>query len=901
LGDEGNRALADRLIAWLQTPEWAASEAFIREHAAELLSDAGTAAMTLLHMHNAGDETVEMHARLLTACRAQGIDAAYAQVRRELSAAEGLMEAAGTAAESPLLQAIAEFVTAATDDDARRVLEEHRDLLLTTQARRLREQLAAVAQGQGDAAVTERLQARLALWDQVWRGRVGGPLRPREQEPRQEQPERFDRLERQPLAGERGAKYTVITAVNCAIGDNATTLNIYDVGALPLAWSRPRETRPDLAAIAVGRATDLEELHRRLQAGGDVALVGVRGIAGIGKTVLAAMYATRYADHFPGGVIWVNVGPQVRTRDDVTPLLQRLAAYAYNRDVHIAWLDEIVFAPDAVQMLLGNHGRLLLVFDDVWTAEVIQTLRAVAPPGSAVLVTTRDRRVAYALGGPEAIQELDQLTPQDARALLQKRAPGLPDDLADRVAKGLGYHAQALSLAGAALYLRKPHHYAATAEEILQRVANGAGFGDLPYLDQADQPTDVEIALKYTYDYLGEDPQHGTQWQACFRALGAFAQEADFDTAAAAALWQMPTAQAEALLSLFDRLALVQEQAGGGRWQQHAILRAYALSLQDDRERLLLPERHAGHYLELARASIPADTDRVAREFPQIEHALTWCRQYSPGLATRLATLVSQVMMIRGRAVQAGEWLRASLDAANRTGDRSGKANTLQSLGDLESRLGNVDYETFRQTSHIQADPLALALAALLQAGDDAAFARALADHPILREADALFALDGLLNQALQTRQNQAVVRLTVLLVALLDGYNWAHVEQINLEAHTAVIDLCARLIPLAEQLHADLAAALRQQAGWACNTLGNHDADMAKDREQAVAAYTRGLGFDPGNAMLLRNRAGIHLDRRDWAAARADIAAAAVLEPDAPRLIELRAALAAGEGGEGG
>jgi hypothetical protein len=288
LGEAGGQALADRLIAWIQTPDWAASEAFIRQHAAELLSETGAAAMTLLHMRNAGNEMVEMHARLLAVCRRDGVDAAYAQLRRELAAAEGLAEAARSVAESPLLQAVAEFVTAATDDDARRLLEGRRDLLLTVDARDLLEQLAAAAQGQGDAAVAERLQARLALWHEVWQSRVGGPLRSRDREPRQEQPERFDRLERQPLVGERSARYTVVTAINCAIGDNATMLNIYDVGELPLAWSRPRETRPDLAAIAVGRATDLEELHRRLQAGGDVALVGVRGIAGIGKTVLAA-------------------------------------------------------------------------------------------------------------------------------------------------------------------------------------------------------------------------------------------------------------------------------------------------------------------------------------------------------------------------------------------------------------------------------------------------------------------------------------------------------------------------------------------------------------------------------------------------------------------------------------
>ena len=129
-----------------------------------------------------------------------------------------------------------------------------------------------------------------------------------------------------------------------------------------------------------------------------------------------------------------------------------------------------------------------------------------------------------------------------------------------------------------------------------------------------------------------------------------------------------------------------------------------------------------------------------------------------------------------------------------------------------------------------------------------------------------------------------------MLLVVLLNGYNDAHSEQIDLEQHRAVIDLCERLIPLAEQLDDRLAAEVRRQAGWACNTLGNHYADAVKELDQAVAAYTRGLAFDPRNAMLLRNRAGVHLDRRDAAAAQTDIEAAAALEPDAPRLAELAA-----------
>jgi tetratricopeptide (TPR) repeat protein len=1007
LGEEGGQALAGRLVEWIRTPDWDASQAFLTEHAAELLTDAGAAAMTLLRMNNAGQEQVELHANLLAACREHGSDAAYEQLRWEQAQGAQLQRLL----ESPLGQAVMGFIRA--EDDAAAALLAGNTLLTTADARNVLEQFLEVARQQGDAPAAERIADRLALWQEAWRRRVGGPLHRRdaaeERQPESAQPWR-ERLERQPLAGERGAQYTIVTAVNSAIGENAAVLNIYNVGDLPLAWGCPKETRPDLAAGAVGRVADLDELHRRLH-GGEAALVGVRGLAGIGKTVLAAMYATHHATDYPGGVIWLDVGPRRRTREDATPLLQRLAAYAYNRDPRVAWLDQVVFAPDAVQMLLGNHGRLLLIFDDVWSQEIVAVLKAAAPPGSAVLLTTRDRRVAYAVGGPDAIQELDLLTEADARVLLQKAASGLSDDLAGAVAHGLGFHAQALALAGAALYLRKPHRYERTAEELLSRVARGEGFGNLPDLDETDVETNVEIALKYSYDYLGEDPTQGALRQACFRGLGAFAQEATFDAAAAAAIWQMEPAAAEELLIFFDRLALVRESAQGGRWQQHAILRVYAFSLQTDAERLTFPQRHVDHYLALAHASIPAATDRVEQEFKQIEHTFSWCRRHSPGRATALANIASQVMFIRGRAMQAGEWLRISMDAANQTGDRTGTANTLKSLGDLERRLGNLDaarrhydaalplyeaeqarlgrantlmslgdlesrlgnldaarrhydaalqlyrleqepggiintlvsqarleagignieqaiplyeqafriadqtgfanhpvvqdvrreYEGIRGLASTQHDPLAAGLAALLGADSDPALAQALTEHPILREADALFALAGLLNQALAAQQGEAVARLTVFLVALLEIYNNAHGEQIEAEQHQAVIGLCEGAIPVAAQISGDpstdsgqaLARAFRQQAGWACNTLGNHYADAVEDLEQAVAAYTRGLSSDPNNAMLLRNRAGVHLDRRDGVAAQADIKAAAALEPNAPRLVELREQLA--------
>jgi hypothetical protein len=685
LADVDEDALAQRLIAWIQQPDWDASQQFLAQNPA-LLDAAAAAALTLLWMANAGNDDVQLHHNLLAACRAQGIDAAYAQLYKENRFAQRFS--------TPLGQAVLGFVAAESDAAARQMLHDE-PLLLTADAQLLLTALIEDKLIDGDAQ--PQVQQRLALWDEAWRARAGAPRRPAADDAlRQPDPVSIDRLERQPLPPERtddrAPRYHVVTAINSAIGPGASVLNIYDVGALPLQWRRPQQTRPDLARSAVGRRAELDELHRRLRdaQGGGLALVGVRGIAGIGKTWLAAMYASEYAGDYPGGVIWLDVGPRVRRQEEVAPLLQKLAAHAYAGDVRVAWLDEIVFAADVVQQLLSGHGRLLLIFDDVWSDAVAAALRAAAPPESAVLLTTRDRRVAYALGhGPDVIQELDVLTPADARALLQRRAPGVSDAVADAVARGVGYHALALDLAGAALFERGAARHQRTADELLRRVAEGRGFGDLPLEDRADAESNVEIILRYTYDYLGEDAAHGAGRQAALRALGAFAQEASFDTAAVAALWECLAEAAEARLLLFDQLALVQ-QTGDGRWRQHAILRAYAHSLQTSAERLALPLRHADYYLGMVRDNFITDTGRVAREFDQIEHSFAWCRVHSPARAARLAARVCQVMMIRGRAQQAGEWLRAGQEAARASGDRGNQANVLQSLGDLERRLGNI-------------------------------------------------------------------------------------------------------------------------------------------------------------------------------------------------------------------
>jgi hypothetical protein len=71
--------LADMLIAWVQTPDWDASRAYLEQHQSELLTDeAETALQRLIQVNNNHPELV-LHLDLLRKARREGIAAAYAQ------------------------------------------------------------------------------------------------------------------------------------------------------------------------------------------------------------------------------------------------------------------------------------------------------------------------------------------------------------------------------------------------------------------------------------------------------------------------------------------------------------------------------------------------------------------------------------------------------------------------------------------------------------------------------------------------------------------------------------------------------------------------------------------------------------------------------------------------------
>lgn len=155
----------------------------------------------------------------------------------------------------------------------------------------------------------------------------------------QEQPDVGHHLQNQSSQADIENRYVVISGVNSAIGDNANTLNITNVGELSLCWRRPEVIPDQFLRGSVGRKKELTELRPTIAGWGErcdwIVAAGtsaaVRSQAGIGKIVLAALYAHHYGTCYPaGGVLWVSIGPQQRVADDVMPVLQEMAKFAYD-------------------------------------------------------------------------------------------------------------------------------------------------------------------------------------------------------------------------------------------------------------------------------------------------------------------------------------------------------------------------------------------------------------------------------------------------------------------------------------------------------------------------------------------------------------------------------------------
>jgi hypothetical protein len=153
---ERSQELGRVLIAfsqWLATPDWAASEQYMHEHADLLLGDLVDEAMDLMQSVLPDDPKLAIHRTLIGQCRQLGIERAFDDLVWYLNLTQG----------RPVAVHVIDFLCARDEAEIERLMVEHGDVLGTEDARKYLEELLALARVQGDAEACARAEERLAL------------------------------------------------------------------------------------------------------------------------------------------------------------------------------------------------------------------------------------------------------------------------------------------------------------------------------------------------------------------------------------------------------------------------------------------------------------------------------------------------------------------------------------------------------------------------------------------------------------------------------------------------------------------------------------------------------------------------------------------------------------------
>jgi hypothetical protein len=203
---------------------------------------------------------------------------------------------------------------------------------------------------------------------------------------------------------------------------------------------------PPLPEHYIPREEYLAPLRRALLSDGAPApgIVGILGMGGIGKSVLAAALAhdPQVQAAFPDGIVWLPIGRQPNLPARQEELYFFLTGQREN------FRDEIQGRGFLASALAGK--ACLVILDDVWDARHAEAFPLRASPSARYLLTTRNAEVLQTLNA-QALS-LDVLTPEQALALLADWAGQPVDSLpaeARAVARECGYLPLALAMVGA--------------------------------------------------------------------------------------------------------------------------------------------------------------------------------------------------------------------------------------------------------------------------------------------------------------------------------------------------------------------------------------------------------------------------------------------------------------------
>ena len=295
--------------------------------------------------------------------------------------------------------------------------------------------------------------------------------------------------------------------------------------------------------------------------------IGLQGMGGIGKSVLAAALARddEVLEAFPDGVIWIALGQQPNLPNRQLQLLQFLdKGHRPAKDVQ----DGL----GCLRILLRERS-CLIVLDDVWAMDDVRAFDALGP-NCRMLITTRDQKIVREIGAREFC--LDMLSEEASMQLLALTS-GLTLESLDPKAREVAEECDRLplalamvgSMAKAALKRGRPDPW----EHILHRLRSA----DLEKIN-VDFPKylypNLMRAIEVSVDSLEPDDRRH------YLELAIFPEDTEVPEAALQLLWGLDQYDTADLADHFADRSLARLNAG--RLSLHDLQHDFAIKRAGD-------------------------------------------------------------------------------------------------------------------------------------------------------------------------------------------------------------------------------------------------------------------------------------------------------------------------------
>ncbi len=295
---------------------------------------------------------------------------------------------------------------------------------------------------------------------------------------------------------------------------------------VPREYNQPLQEVHDLPQAMFGMDSYVERVESLVtseQSGAEPQYVAVRGMGGVGKTLLLQILygSQKVHDHFravpktPESQLPKFIWCTVTQRPDMMALYRTFSA-------ELGLQPEETVIPEYYKHKLFNHfkhRRVLLVLDDVWTVEAFNSLDLARGKGSVTLLSTRNHSLLDKISRQVMQQEMTPLSKEDSWSLFCEHAFKPPSNvpreleaLARCVAKECQGLPLALKVIGGAMCGKVNRKY---EWEPLLKVCM------TPMHDKSVEEQLYE-RLKIGYDLLSEDD---CRLKQCFHYFAAFPED----------------------------------------------------------------------------------------------------------------------------------------------------------------------------------------------------------------------------------------------------------------------------------------------------------------------------------------------------------------------------------------